>query len=268
MLSALIAAASTVLAQLDNTVYYIYQSESDVACGQAAVAIQGYLMDESFTLQRATSGTCSAEALCMLSPSSDGCLELTNSEANTASVSVSYAGGGGRQILECDTGNSDIGRDLCVESPLPCSESPSYPSCSYTLLTGQDLVDDPSVLSSTAAASSDDANVRNTGYTLYYSDEDCTALAALRGAVLETTNTLVGVDASVSCDASMACLLNPLGPSCAALPKQEEEGAGGTSSYMSYKNGTLSSCDAATGDCVATDPQGCAVSKAFPNCYE
>lgn len=257
-------ATTTTFAQLDKTVYYIYQSASDVICGKSAIAIQGYVMEESFSLQRASSGSCSADTRCMLSPSSDGCLELTNNVVNTASVSVSYVEDSSSRLVECDTSNSDVGEDLCVDSILPCSQSSVFPSCSYTLLTGQGLVNDPTILSSNVDASSDE-NVLNTGYTIYYSDEDCTKLAALKGTVLETTDTIVGVDPSVPCDESMSCLLNPSGPSCAALAKQEGVE---TSYFLKYSNDTLSYCDASSSVCRPTNPNGCELSTTFPNCYE
>jgi hypothetical protein len=259
LVSTLITAA---VAQLDQTIYHIYQPESEVACGAATVAVQGQVIDESFLLQRAPSGSCSARTLCLLSPSSDGCIQLTDGLDNTASVSVSYTQGG--QLLECDTSNSDIGEELCVTSPLPCAASSAYPPCTVTLLTGQDLVDDPTVLSSDVAAS--DVNVQNTGYTIYYSDEVCTKLAALRGTVLETNNTFLGVDVTVPCDESMACLLNPSGPACASLAKQQDGGE--TSGFLRYRNDTLLYCDASSGACNATNSRACARSTAFPNCYE
>jgi hypothetical protein len=276
--SILILLASTTSlsrAQLDQTVYYIYQSQGTDCNGEHAVAVRGQVLDNSFSLQRASnndgtsSSSCVEETFCLLNADSEQCLTLTGGLVNNAQVSVSYTdqegvidNGGQEQLLECDTSNSDIGQPLCIFDPPPCSASGSYPSCTYTLVTGTELVADPTVLYNANPPS----QIKQTAYSVFYSDDLCTELAAMQGIVLNTNYTVRAVpDTTVSCEESLACMLNPTGPSCADVSK-DSPGEDVTGFLQQGKGGdTFEYCiDAKTCEPVATT---CTQSTVYPNCY-
>jgi len=268
----------------DETIYYIYQSRDALGCGGHAVSVRGQLLDNSFSIQRVSSvgggaagsqstTTCADETFCLLAPQSNQCLALTGDVASTAQVSVTFTDQSGiidsdgqEQLLECDTSNSDNNQQLCIFSPPPCSESSAFPSCVVTLLTGQELVDDPSVLYNPNPPE----QVRETAYVVYYSDDICTDVEALHGIVLETSNTVQGVDDTVSCEESVACLLNPTGPSCAALEASLSDTTTGFVVKRDNETGFLYSCsdndESAT--CRNITTSACTKSQMFPNCYQ
>jgi hypothetical protein len=265
-------------AQLDQTVYYIYQpleDATDSGCEDSAVAIDGQVVDDFFSQQKVptTSGnenaTCVTQTSCLLDPSSKQCLELTDGVVDTAQISVNIQQDG--TLNECSSESVVSGDQLCTLSPPRCRESFSYPSCSHTLITGQELVDNPRLLLNENPPKEVDEIV----YLMYYTDESCTDFAAMEG-ILEGNPTTFPVvndtiaadgeeETTISCEMSLACLMNPNGSTCSALPKS------GTST-LTYenRNGDMRICKGEeTGEeCTqVVDSSTCQESENFPGCY-
>ncbi|KAL3921617.1 MAG: hypothetical protein SGILL_002655, partial [Bacillariaceae sp.] len=276
--------ASPTPAQLEDTVYYVYQDADAVGCGGHAVAVRGQVLDNSFALQRAVSGntgggddnttetpseSCVQEAFCLLDPFSLQCRAITNGIEAMAHVSVILTdqsgiidAGGQEQLFECDTSNSDIEQQLCQFSPQPCSPSSVYPSCLYSIVTGQELVDDPSILYNPSPPKEVDQTV----YAVYYSNEGCTEMEGMEGIVLGAQYSAEGVADTVSCELSMPCMLNPTGPSCAATNKRDFNMSG----VFNYQaEGDLVYCNGdANASCQNATLNQCIKSDLYPNCYQ
>ena len=204
---------------------------------------------------------CSMQTRCSAKP-------ITNGIETTAEVSVILTdqsgiidSGGQEQLFECDTSNSDLDQQLCQFSPQPCSPSSAYPSCVYSIVTGQDLVDDPTILYNPDPPK----EVEQTVYAIYYSDEVCTEMQGLEGIVLGTSYSAQGVADTVSCELSMPCVLNPTGPSCANVDKSKVT----TTGVFNYQSpGELVYCDGGdSASCQNATLNECSKSDLYPNCY-
>lgn len=262
-----------VMAQLNQTTYFIYQSQSQIssnqsssasrnACSGLAVAVQGQVIGDFFSVQGADSEnelSCSQETFCLLDPSSSQCQNMTNGVIDPAQLSITTRLDG--QISECDTSNTDIGQDLCTIAPQPCRQSSKFPSCTYTLLTGPGLLAAPQVLLNENLPPS----ANETLYWVFYTDSDCTDFGAMRGLVEDTPTTFPRVDGTkATCLQSLACLLNPTGTTCNSLPHNGTS----TFTYTRASDGTKQLCSEASGDCETVERTSCTPSPVFLGCYE
>jgi hypothetical protein len=163
----------------DSTYYLIYyDSLTGRGCTGSAVGIVGAVIGDTLTLQKADSGNCAADVSCILDPTSQQCATINDGLINTAEIVVSYREGGNSLVL-CDTSNPDAEQDTCVIDPPICDASSVYPSCTYFLLTGSELIAGPAVLQN----SNPPDEAADAVYIVYYNNEECTQFGAMRGYV-------------------------------------------------------------------------------------
>jgi hypothetical protein len=163
---------------------------------------------------------------------------------DTSQVSVTIREDG--NLLECNSRNPTVDEQLCTISPPACQSSKEYPDCTYSIISGQDLVSDPTILQNDDPQPIEE--IDQTVYLMLYTDGQCTEFGALRGMLQDSPaefpilNATViddeGVETSVLCERSIACLLNPNGSSCTSLPQT------GTTSTLTYEivDGTKRIC--------------------------
>ena len=266
---------TSTLSQLDQTVYYIYQSASNRSdCDGNAVTIDGQIIGDYFSLQGVPpnvgdSTTCAEQSLCALQPTSTQCTSLTTGVVDTSQVSVTIREDG--NLLECNSRNPTAGEQLCTISPPACQNSKEYPDCTYSIVSGQDLVSDPTILQNDDPQPIEE--IDQTVYLMLYTDGQCTEFGALRGILQDSpaefpiVNATVtddeGVETSVLCEQSLACLLNPNGSSCTSLPQT------GNTSTLTYEivDGTKRICygDETGEDCThVVNSTQCIPSVHFP----
>jgi hypothetical protein len=161
-----------------NMTYYaiFFESLDNRNCFGTAVAVEGGVVGDRKIYQKADSGAdCAAETSCLLDPPSSHCTAVIGGQVDTAQTLVKYTATGSIQL--CDTSNEEVGEDLCVLDPPPCDESSVYTSCTYALITGEELKAMPSILvNDDPPEESNDAI-----YIIYYTNEACTQFGAMRG---------------------------------------------------------------------------------------
>jgi len=123
--------------------------------------------------------------------------------------------------------------------------------CRFALLTGPELVDNPNLLlneQETPLATWDDFV-----YLMYYTDAECTNFGAMKGLVADapfTVPVLVNDDIATlaTCEASLACLLNPTGGTCRSLSHYNATSML-TLTYSVSEDGRQQLCNIGTGKC-------------------
>lgn len=161
----------------DSTYYLIYYSSlSARGCVGSAVSIAGNVIDDDWTIRKADSANCAADTSCLLDPTSTQCSSINDGLISTAQIKVSYREDGTSLIL-CDTSNPDADQDTCVIDPPICDDSSIYPSCTYFLVTGSELISAPNVLQNDNPP--DEA--ADAVYIVFYNNDECTNFGAMRG---------------------------------------------------------------------------------------
>lgn len=261
-----------ILAQLDQTVYYIYKEGSITpsSCPETpALAVDGQVLGDFFSQQNVPlteNATCLTHLTCLWDASSQQCQALTDGVVDTTQLSINVQQNG--DLIECNSRNVALGRELCTINPPDCAPSDSFRACTRTLVTGPELVNNPRVL--LYDKTQYPSNISDvTVYLMYYTDAECTDFAALKGILQDANNTFPIVNTSSnSCEQTLSCLLNPNGSTCSALPQT------GLSTTISYEivAGQPLVCyhDSETdeSDCIPVpDLSTCRPSTIFRGCY-
>ena len=249
-----------------NSTYYLiyYESQGARGCFGTSVAIEGGVIGDRKTFQTADTGLCSAETTCLIDPISPQCVNATGGTLNTADIQITYTARGSLQL--CDTSNVEVGEDLCLLDPPQCDASSLYPSCTYILVTGEELVASPAILEN----ESPPATAGETVYNIFYTDPDCTQFGAMRGMMMDTPNEFLGVEdlELYTCQDVLICLLNPGGEACGRIQTTST-----TRSYFRRGGGDSSNiilnCSGAPGNetCAQAEFETCQASALYPGCY-
>jgi hypothetical protein len=234
-------------------VYLVYR-DSDTCSGGSADTVQGFVSGDTFTITGATADLCATETLCLVNSESPQCLAITDTTTVNANFTVNDDG----SIYQCDDSNSGIGLEECLLFD-ECEASSVYPSCHYTANLKSELAQDPRLLSNPNPSPA----ARGQVYLVYHNDDTCNDLAGLQSLIVGDTEVTTVPDESVSCEDSMACLVQPNGSTCQAIPNTSTANV----TTETRNNGRdVFGCDD-EGICEDRDPTACVKSSIFPNCH-
>ena len=207
-----VALHSATAAIADEVAYLVYYA--DDACQELA-AVKGFLSHHPFQLVRATGEgvSCHDAMVCCLDKTGPACSSLLSvggagSLQDVANFTIEVRGS---EVYGCDDSNVDRPECEVIESA-ECTASSVY-NCHFRWATGPALEADPEYFVPSSVGVVDDH-----AYLAYYNNGDCTDLAGIRGFVSESPVDLTRVTEGDSCDAAMACFLQPDGEACQELP--------------------------------------------------
>jgi hypothetical protein len=237
---------------LEPYLYLIYHGSDDCS-GGFATTIQGFVSGDSFTAQGAAAFRCATETLCLVNSNSIQCSALNNTIIGNANFIVNDDG----SIYECDDTNSGLGLEQCMLFG-DCEPSSLYPNCHFSAHLKPELTQNPTLLYNPNPFPA----TRGQVYLVYHNDEACSDLAGLQSLVVGVTE-MIATDNSVSCEDSMACLIQPNGSTCQAIPNTIHVN---TSVEIRNVGRDVFGCDD-EGICEERDPEACVQSSIYPNCY-
>jgi hypothetical protein len=129
------------------------------------------------------------------------------------------------------------------------NRSPSlYPTCHFAAHLTSELTQNPTLLSNRDPFPA----TRGQAYLVYHNDEACSDLAGPQILIVGVTE-LTTTDDSVSCEDSMACLIQPNGLTCQAIPNTIPVNISVETSNLGRD---VFGCDD-EGICEERDPQAC-----------
>jgi hypothetical protein len=237
---------------LEPYLYLIYHGTDDCS-GGFADTVQGFVSGDSLTVQGAAAFRCATETLCLVNSNSIQCSFLAKTGIANANFTVNEDG----SIYECDDSNSVINFKECMLFG-ECEPSSIYPSCHFSAHLKSELIQNPTLLSNPNPFPATLGQV----YLVYHNDETCSTLAGLQSLIVGDTE-LTTTDDSISCEDSMACLIQPNGSTCQAIPNTMPVNL----SVETRNNGRdVFACDD-EGICEERDPQACVKSSIYPNCH-
>lgn len=252
-LSALSAFALLVQSEpLEPYFYLIYYTSDDCSSGFADT-FQGFVSGNTFTAKGADELRCATETLCLINSNSIQCSALSNTIIGNANFTVNDDG----SIYECDDSNSDIGLDECLLFG-DCEPSSLYPSCHFSAHLKSELIQNPTLIYNPIPYPA----TRGQVYLVYHNDEACSDLAGLQSLIVGVTE-IITTDNSVSCEESMACLIQPNGSTCQAIPNTIPVNISVETRNFGQD---VFGCDG-EGVCEVRDPHACVKSSIYPNCY-
>jgi hypothetical protein len=237
---------------LEPYVYLIYHGADDCS-GGFADTVQGFVSGDSFTSQGAAEFRCATETLCLVNSNSIQCSALNKGIIANGNFTVNDDG----SIYECDDTNSGISLEQCMLFG-ECEASSLYPSCHFSAHLTSELTENPTLLSNPNPFPA----TRGQVYLVYHDDETCSHLVGLQSLIVGVTE-IVTTDISVSCQDSMACLIQPNGSTCQAIPNTIPVN---TSVETRNFGRDVFGCDD-EGVCEERDPQACVKSSIYPNCH-
>lgn len=152
-----------------------------------------------------------------------------------------------------DTSNTD--EPECSAVPNECFPSSIYPNCHFRLKTEEQLEANPTII---GTGNSDVVDTH--AYMIFFSDEQCETLEAIKGVASDSV--LTSVDETVSCIDAVTCALGPDGNSCSEISEDKK----GTVALdvKTTESGILICLD--DGSCEFA-PEGCAKSDILQSCY-
>jgi hypothetical protein len=246
------AALSVQSEPLEPYLYLIYHGSDDCG-GGFAVTIQGFVSGDSFAAQGAAAFRCATETLCLVNSNSIQCSALNN----TFIANVNFTVNDDSSIYECDDSNTDIGLEQCMLFG-DCEPSSLYPNCHFSAHLKSELTQNPTLLFNPNPYPA----TRGQVYLVYHNDEACSNLAGLQSLIVGVKE-MIATNDSVSCEESMACLIQPNGSTCQAIPNTILVN---TSVETRNFGRDVFSCDD-EGICEERDPQACVQSSIYPNCH-
>jgi hypothetical protein len=234
--------------------YLIYHGSDDCGGGFAAT-VQGFVSGDSFAAQGAAAFRCATETLCLVNSNSIQCSALNNTIIANANFTVNDDG----SIYECDDTNTGIGLEQCMLFG-DCEPSSLYPSCHFSAHLKSELTQNPKLLFNRNPYPA----TRGQVYLVYHNDEACSDLAGIQSLIVGVTE-IIATDDNVSCEDSMACLIQPNGSKCQAIPNTIP---GHTSVETRNFGRDVFVCGFHDEHvCEERDPQACVQSSIYPNCH-
>ena len=151
-----------------SSAYVTYYDSSDCATG-TAVGTRGFVANEPWSFRGADSGgSCAAEMPCYLDETSPECTALPVTLEGSAYV----------EIDETTGEHTVCVNDQCgIVSKDACSPSAIFASCSFKIMSIDDMEADPTLLENPANEAT------NTAYGVFFSDDKCTDAVGLTGKV-------------------------------------------------------------------------------------
>jgi hypothetical protein len=253
---------------VEDFAYIAYFSDSE--CTKFS-AIKGFVSNDPYQITSAGGDgvTCDQAMACFLSPDGSTCQGLGGSGART-NLTIEVREGG---VYECDDSNIAVGEPECaVIDPQECKASSSYFGCHFRWMAATSFYDSPEDLIPKDEDPS--SGLEMFGYLAYYSTEDCSEIAALRGFVSDEPFQLPIGHEDETCEMSAACVLHPEGSTCQQL-EFDTEATVATEANINVevrdKGGEIYECDdsnIAVGEpeCAVIDQQACQSSSVYPTC--
>lgn len=271
LFAALISTSSHLVGVVEATtpsepfLYYVFYEDDafGTQCRANPVAIKGYVSANEFPVTGGSGVTCAAEMACQIDANSNQCEDLDRTVSGSG-VTVVTADG---QIQECDSTNFVVGQTECFFFE-GCTESSAYPRCNFDIVKTSDLQSDPMML-----ANDDPSDLEDYAYLVYYTDDFCTDIAGVKGAVSGTTFEIPRLGRDVACDDAMACVLQPDGSTCQTIRAVSSSGDLDEAKVRVQTRGDkVFECDSfneAVGEdtCAVIEPRPCRPSSTIANCH-
>lgn len=252
-LGLLLVLTTLLVVQATTNEQYLYLVYYETNCSSSAVSFRGLVSNNAVTFTGAESGTCSAESICIIDESSPQCLAQTSTVEGTVNAFIIDG-----QIYDCDTSNPTVDQPECAyQDPNTCYKSSIFPSCTFKEVVSSYLFAHADLLQNSAPT--DVLNQQVVG--LYYTDTGCESVAGAKSWVVGSNTSTTAVEDTVDCVTSMACLFQPDGPACQALPTTPPQSA-----VVNLTNGSI--IELCVNDtCVVHPSSECRSSGAYPGCF-
>ncbi|KAL3906403.1 MAG: hypothetical protein SGARI_004023 [Bacillariaceae sp.] len=247
----------------DNTIaYFSYFSDSDC---QDFAGLKAFLANDPFEILNAPRNAngddiaCVDAMACLYQPEGKTCRALgVEGKVTTTTIDVREDG-----VYECDESNINLGLPECsLLDSNACYQSSAF-NCHFRVAKAEQYKESPNEFIPPAKNLD---GLDQYGFKVYYDDDDCTNLVAIRGYVNDNPYNLqrAGEGQEYSCTEEMSCFLFEDGFSCEAL---DLTGAVSTSN-LNVKGDNLFECDTSNQEvnedlCDVIDPFACKASSVF-----